>query len=97
MSAHTDSEFFRIHLGPSPGFNGRVAWVSDAQEPQMTGDRKRAIYRHLALTDAREAAQVYPEATAAAMISILRSTYDEAALEPATFNDWVEAAGRPGQ
>lgn len=95
-ATHPESAFFRAHIGRAPlMFEGRIAWVRLAADPQPSADRKVSVFRRLSLTDSKEEAAIYPANQAAAVIAVLRTTYPDAQLDPATFDEWVLAESGP--
>lgn len=91
------SEFFRVHVGSAKIFQGALAWVQVAKDPMPARESKAYVFRHLSLTDTREMAAIYPATAAAAVISVLQSTYPAAQLEAATFEDWILSEAGPGK
>lgn len=94
----TEGEFFRVHAGPQIAYGGGIGWVKFAENPQpIDEDGRRSAFCRLDLVHKKEQAAVYPELGAAAILSVLRTTYPGAGLEPATFDEWISATAGPGQ
>lgn len=84
-------EFVRVKLPALPQFDNRPVYVRAAIDPQTTKNKRSMEFRVVSVTEQREEAAVYPANLAAAMLAILGIQFPGADLEPANFNDWVNA------
>lgn len=88
-----EAEFFRVRIPASEVMAVCDAYVRDAREPvPALVDKKAMMFRILSLTPEKAEAAVYAAVAAAAVIAVLKSDFPGAALEPATFSEWVAAA-----
>lgn len=80
----TQPKFYRVNSG----YHG---WLSAAADPQSCDSPPGKTYAVIKLTISRKRAAVFVESAARRHLEHVQANFPAATLEPATFDDWINA------